>query len=570
MAQEEDYTGGGFASYYHPVGIPILAGAEAVRWYPFLIAKPGEPGRAALFERERVSASDFLVCIETENLSKRITWRPPDAKFSTPKSDKPGKLFAKFSSPLRFYSWMMRHVPAPLRSCYEIVRGQTLQKPYFDIDLAFEEATSAGLTEEDVGNAVRELGARAQLVAGVDSSQFIIFSSHSKTKYSFHLIVTGVVLASHREARLFAKITTEAALAARVPKTVVSAADFGIYSATQQFRVTGCQKYLSGRVKAFRQDLSDWRVPEGCRRPGVKIFMESLVTNTSACEPPPKNSIFARALAEEEETLRSVRERDLARWAGRHNPFARAAPHPSHIGGDEAAAALELVREKLLASGAKSAPFSLRDPFGPFAADAETGACLVPLNRDAPSFCPTCRRDHETENPFMTIWCGAEGTWHASFCCRRSDRKTIVSLGDEFITVQSELEPINCAENHAPTRAPPRLTREFLGVLESSGRAEPAALERVGSDDLYRSVTTLAKPAQVSAPKPKRGARTQTLTENTASFSLLLAPTRGAKPQRAKRAAGTKTDRETTAPSIFPEGWGDRLIAELACGGAKI
>lgn len=450
----------GVGSGCRPAGIPVLGGANAVRWYPFLVAKPGEPDRDALFARENVSASDFTICMETESFSRLNT--------------KPCKLFAKFSSPLFFYAWQTRYVPESLRTCYEIVKGQSPQKPYFDLDIPRTVTEASRLSEADVDLAVREIAARAQLASGVDKAQFMVFSSHSNTKYSYHIVITGVALASNKEAKLFAKVTSDIAGASRVVAKAVSASiDFGVYSATQQFRIVGCQKFKSGRVKTFRSDLSDWDAPDSARNPDIKIFMESLVTNVSSCIPPPPESLFGKALKEETDAL-AARAAKAVETAVFGAGFAERGQVPKYLHSNDVSAALDALCGKLVEMGAPTAPFRVRDPFGPFESSDDTGGFLIPLNRDAPSFCVSCRRHHETENPFMTIWPGLDGSWSAAFCCRRSSQKVVVGLGKDF---------------SLPEPKAADLTRITLKEFVSPGAKGPAAIWKEGSDDLYRTNT---------------------------------------------------------------------------------
>lgn len=461
-------------------------------WYPFLLARPGDPLRGALFSREQAGASDFAIRMET-------------APLDSFQSDKPRMLFARFQTPLAFYAWLQEAVPKALRCCHEIIRGNARQKPYFDIDMPVSE--TAGASCETIEAAVQELAARAQIVSGVDAARFMIFSSNSEAKYSFHIVLTGVSLASHKEAREFCRVTLEAARAARVHASVLAHVDMGLYSAMQQFRIVGCQKYGTGRVKIFRADLSDWVVPEESRQPDVKIFADSLVSNVSGCLPPDARSEIARVL---EDKARAARIASATQ-------FPRPEGATDFLSAGEAEAALAALCAELQRLGAPTTPFRLRDDMSGYecGADAATGAwsCLVPLNRESASHCPPCGREHEAENPYMIVW-PARGNSRAAFCCRRNESKVTVRV------------PALDGFGQDPMPASSRLTTEALASLAPPKLMNISQQQQPVSQDIYCPPTPVSKscatvfpllfpPAQQQKPKPrpKRASRPKALPQ---------------------------------------------------------
>jgi len=557
-ARAEDATGAAWCGRVFPQELSPAA-ARAVTWYPYLVAKAGDAARDALFAREaHLAGTGFVVCLES------VPFGGAAAR------GKPRKLFARFPSALVFYAWLTGPVLKAQRCCFEVIRGAAPQKPYFDIDMPVAAADAARLSRDAVEAAVRELGARAQIVSGVDAARFMVFSSHSEAKYSFHIVLDGVAVATNAAAREFHAAAVAAARAAGVEPALLAHVDAGVYSATQQFRIVGCQKYGTARVKVFRSELSDWTVPEESRQPDVKIFAASLVSNVSGCVPPDARSVAARAIEEKARARPRAPFRSPARAGSGGGAF---------VSPEDAERALEALCAELCRLGAGSAPFRLRAEAGGYecqAPDVGFGAasCIVPLDREAASYCPSCRRQHETENPFMIVWPGAPA--RAAFCCRRGGSKISVEL-DLQAAPRRECEARAAAALPQP---PPRLTRASLEQAAAAVATRP--VEALVSEDVYlQSASPSAAQALASArgeggapsgprwPQPrapfgaqiKRAAPALAPGEAAGAFPLMLRP-RLAKlggvadpgKQQPRRPARRRTQVNVRVP-IIPDFW---------------
>ena len=399
---------------------------KGVTWYSYLAETRGD---ASLLRRESYKPNvEFLVCLETSTTS------------STAAATR--RVYAKFASNTHFFAWF-RTVPQEHRCFYEIVMGHARQKPYFDIDLSVESAKSAGInSKEDMEKIISQF-ISSSIVLLLDSSSSIpidalVYSSNSSAKYSYHIVFTGVSLNGNTETRAFFEAARDAAVMAHIPGAFISALDEKVYGPKQNFRLVGCKKYGSDRVKTLciskhfhTEDLLAFDTRQAER----KQFCKSLITDLSGTEMISRTSQFV-AILEEREAIRlriiASRAAAVVRVAAGAGSGGGASEEQrgmvSELNREEADALVAMVRGRIKQEcGDTQAPFRLRDAMGPFVSDPIRGGVVLALERTSPSMCMICRRSHEHDHPFIVVRpysrLGEKTTvpqFEAVFFCRRA------------------------------------------------------------------------------------------------------------------------------------------------------
>lgn len=247
--------------------------------------------------------------------------------------------------------------PQPWRF-YEVIRGNRPQKLYFDLD-----AGSPELFE--VADGVLEFLLRR--IPEVDPLQkdVILFSSHTETKRSYHIVCNGVWYPSNKHVKALAHLCCEGLT--EVQRSVVDLA--GCYKNPQQFRMVFSSKIGKGNTKV---PIGNW-----FGTTLVQVFYPSLIGYVSDC-------------VEGREVEVKIKE-----------------PEPFTPG---------------MYMGAMSAlwdalPDAITEQFKLGAKYGE----IIGLKRTRPGMCPICAREHKSENAFLTV----NSLGFLTFWCRRDgqDRK---------------------------------------------------------------------------------------------------------------------------------------------------
>lgn len=264
---------------------------SGVEWYPRFVRNDDVLALSDVIPYEELN-KQFLVCV---NAPRPADWN---------KSDKPVRYFAAFKSALDFIHYIKK-IPPERWSFFEYILGTQAQKLYFDIDIKQEEflkvvpggnidTFAAGLLTELVRGIVEtfeERGLQIDLTRNL-----LLFSSHSSSKRSFHLIVDGYAVVSNEENYILASEVLE-----QFPEIYQSFVDTGMYSSKQQFRLYGSQKTGSGRPKIFVENwyygatLVQSRFYEDLRKMApdpasfealkfTALFLASCVTVTMNCQ----------------------------------------------------------------------------------------------------------------------------------------------------------------------------------------------------------------------------------------------------------------------------------------------
>lgn len=354
-----------------------------VRWYYRLKPQESDNGR-----KKRGLFSDNPRHTLTSSLIVSLSYHDPT-------TNKVNRLYAWFKSYLEFAIYQSK-LPQHERCFYEIILGESAQKPHFDIDINNKQnqnRTDGELVKDCLLEAIitvlEPLGVGLNLEKDV-----LIYTSHSKEKQSYHIVIDNWCHTNNVEARGFYDKIVET-----LDEKYIPYIDKAVYSPTQQFRIVGSQKIGSDRIKKFervwkyKEREITHRYPETPDDPQHEYIMQlesSIVGFTSNCKflPPFKPQIKEKQYIESEEVTRS-----------------------------EAREAIGLI--------AMAGKISVADPRFPYKF-LDINGPIVMLKRIKPSRCKICNRIHEHENPYLLV-VGEEKSVY--FHCRRAPESKKLFLG---------------------------------------------------------------------------------------------------------------------------------------------
>jgi len=311
-------------------------------------------------------------------------------------TDKVFRLYSYFKSYLEYGIYTMK-LPESERCFYEIILGESTQKPHFDIDIdsdTVKEMVNGEAVKNNLIDAIiTVLGSKG--VTLVPETDILIFTSHGKTKQSYHLVVNNYCHANNVEASAFYYNVMD-----HVDKEYVQWIDKAVYNPTQQFRIVGSRKIGSHRVKQFN---NEWmyndktivhKYPETPDSPEHEFVMQleaSIVGYTGNCK-------FLPPFEPQPDQIKHYTESE-------------------DVSLDEATQALNLV-------GA-AGKININDRMFPYKFLGINGP-IVMLQRIKASRCKICNRIHENENPYLLV-VGEEKSVY--FHCRRAPDNKKLFLG---------------------------------------------------------------------------------------------------------------------------------------------
>ena len=279
--------------------------------------------------------------------------------------------YTKFKNFAEF-SLFFRECPEEEKCFYEMMRQEDGRKPYFDIDLDDMEL--------DYKDMIKEIKKVIFDMLGKDI-RFMVFDSSTAEKRSFHIIIDKVYLQSYKELEVFFDRVRN-----QISEKYQKYLDKSVYKVVQQFRMYKSHKYMKWNIKNFSKELSyNFTFPRNVRKEMAKfnfILASSLVTNIEGCK---VLSGFQPVIAE-----------------------------PTSMGkGNASEGDIEDVM-KLFYNKYSYGDFNFQE------CKEKNGNLLIVLRRLNPTFCKSCDRIHENENPFITV-IGDFRT--ATFYCRRREEK---------------------------------------------------------------------------------------------------------------------------------------------------
>lgn len=301
--------------------------------------------------------------------------------------DEEGKRsYAVFRSSTEFYIYYLT-VEDP--EIHEIILGEMKQKCRFDIDLT-PDKISEGIDLFDFGDQVREaiLDSMSEVLleynVKLDIAKNIVYcTSHSKTKYSAHLILADYYHNNYQEAlTLFDQIINKSELLQLCVKEGII--DRSIYSTNHSMRLLGSYKEGS-RVKSLVKEIIHHDNVIQFIDPVVKIdvnlvkFRRSCITDCIGCKYLP--------------VVVPIKEKHVT------SNILLPAGYEDRI--------LELLYQY---EGGKEV-YEIRDVNG----------SLIDLKRNHPSYCKICKRVHDKIDPFLRITEGGV----VNYYCRQSNRSDV-------------------------------------------------------------------------------------------------------------------------------------------------
>jgi len=311
------------------------------------------------------------------------------------KRDVHSRLFALFNSYVELYNYQMQISPDQ-RYFYEIIFGNLPQKPHFDIDVK-ESDCPEGKELEKLGDIVKDEVITHILNVGKENGinfslekDILIYTSHGKTKRSYHIVIHHYCHSNHEQAKVFYKAVTSKMTAEN--RFYV---DHSVYSSKQNFRLLGSQKIGSYRPKIFCETYSflgkeikhiydvDFRSPQHKQ---LEYFKISLVSWISECE-------YLPCFQDESQRERYITQRIDMDYGD--------------LSDASVEEAIQIMNKKRKMEGSKF-PFAVREVRGN----------VISLRRLRPSWCYICERTHEHENPYLLIM-GKD----VYFYCRRAGSK---------------------------------------------------------------------------------------------------------------------------------------------------
>lgn len=288
----------------------------------------------------------------------------------SPNPEDPSKPILTFSvfSPLYVFANEMLKTNPLERRFFEVILGNRAQKPYFDIDI-----NDSSITEREGLELIDCLKKSILADERVAESDILVFSSHGKTKLSYHVIIDNWCLPDYNSNKTYCN-----RIISRIPDSyhMKRFMDPTMYKSIQQLRIFGCTKVLKSENDSPRFKILD-KCELDCydkdyRFKFIGTLMSSLITNTSSCR-----------ILEYTAPVQKV-------WVGDNED-------------------LSVEEIKIV----ENLPFILDGTFEIL----DVKGRLVPLKRKAPSFCILCQRTHENENPYLTI---SNDSTKIYIHCRRS------------------------------------------------------------------------------------------------------------------------------------------------------
>jgi hypothetical protein len=277
--------------------------------------------------------------------------------------------YTKFKN---FAEFSQYHNSSDEKCFYEMMRETDGRKPYFDIDIDDISFDYIPMIEELKNILIKIISKKVKI---------LVFDSSTKTKLSFHIVVDNFYLQTYKELLCFFDSIKE-----KISEEYKIYLDRSVYKSVQQFRIVGSHKWGKENTKKLREDLSyKFTIPKRIKNEKGKfnfILASSLITNVSSC-----NIIYGFQPKVEEKEL---------------NIFGNAQE-------SDVEDVLKIFYDKY-----SCGDFQFQE------CKEKNGNLLIILRRLNSTYCESCKRYHENENPYITV----TGEYrNIFFYCRRSDEK---------------------------------------------------------------------------------------------------------------------------------------------------
>lgn len=293
--------------------------------------------------------------------------------------------FTVFNTYADYAMYFVKKVTEPKKCFYEIIYGNHIQKPYFDVDVKIGPVSNENVLT--ISDAVK---LRDQIIDSIlkefdyiKIEDIMVFNSNSSEKYSYHIIVDNWCTVDNEENKIFcSKVNSN------IDTNLSIFIDSLVYKSIQQLRIYKCHKYKSDRTKIL-DPITKWKPKEkpiSQDHEYCLILSGSLVGNTSYC----------KAI----ESLKPIEKKK--KWEG----------NDIFIGEDDPQKCLDLLVDDNF-----NIPYTVKSVEG----------SMIMLNRHLPSMCKICNRIHENENPYLIVVGNKRKIY---FDCRRTDSGRKLYIGE--------------------------------------------------------------------------------------------------------------------------------------------
>ena len=276
---------------------------------------------------------------------------------------------------------------------YEVCINENLRKLYFDIDIDDKNFDHLKFIKNIINNIELEL----------DKPIILCFSSHTKIKWSYHIVIPNYKTTKEGTKYFYEKIKNSLNY-----EKDLNYIDGEVYKNIQQFRILGSHKCLKNNIKILEKDLSkNLIIPKRLiNKESIDKYIFSISLISYMNDGMDKNNLF---LPKENEPKRVnkiyINEIDINKILDIFYLY-----YDQYI-------------------------FEYKDY------TEKDGNLILTFYRKEPSYCKICKRYHENENPYLCVY-GIERD--IFFYCRRSNKKGIkigsLGLKKENILTMEDLE----------------------------------------------------------------------------------------------------------------------------------
>lgn len=354
--------------------------------------------------------------------------------------------FAKFRDIFSFCSFLQNEVKITHRCYHECIFGYLPQKLYFDLDIPLKINNSPsefvpvlggfrqseeiwGLSEDDSEYAMLTLiNSIIKICPSIKLEDIMIFNSHGPSKRSYHIVVDNWYVPNARSNKYFFSKVMEI-----YPENLKRCVDHGLYKNVQSFRIYGCHKWNSTRIKTLDSN-SKW---QHCfndeiitdRHLEFLILFNSLITNCSYC------NILPITVPIEQKIYETFQ-----------------------ISDDNVINILNMcaTNESLDSYECQEFPYRV----------LEVNDNLISLGRNTPTYCKMCKRTHEHENPFIYI----DRNGSVYFDCRRNEHKQKIKIGEIKVNIPVKEETKEEIEELEECQIPKKEEFNLIDKLKKNPR----------------------------------------------------------------------------------------------------
>lgn len=278
------------------------------------------------------------------------------------------------------------------RNFYEIIHKDSKIKPFFDFDCDSEKTT-----EKVIISAMKLIIEKIlERDSRIKEENIMVFETKNPKKFSFHIVVDGFFVKGMEECKTFCNEVINSTGSKFIINDLF---DSSVYTHNRSFRILHCSKLDKKFTKEF-SSLSKWKPilkfdKEEFEKHELYVkFFSSFVTYTHYCDNI-EVQVKPKKIFTSSDTLFLEHYKDT-----------------------------DIVEKfyKYYKNKGYDFPFKI--------SNVDHAKNMIFLQRERPSFCITCDRIHDAENPFIYIYKHPkdQAKVNASFSCRRSEKKLVKTL----------------------------------------------------------------------------------------------------------------------------------------------